>query len=220
MFEDYTITPVETCKDVINFTRSFNKIPNTVAKAYGIIDRDFRPEEQLAKLEKQNVFSYDVAEVENLFLLLDVITGFANYKHEECNIEEVKTRILNKFEQDKQAQVSQFVSSAINDYFKSSHISTGDKKEEVEKNFRQFISKIDIDKLFNERETYINRVIANKEYEKAIVLYDNKGLHSIVEKYFNIRDYRRKALDYLRRTKEIEPIKRIFPEQLWNAESC
>ena len=218
LFEDYTITPVETCKDVINFTRSFNKIPNAVAKAYGIIDRDFRPEEQLAKLEKQNVFSYDVAEVENLFLLPDVITGFANYKHEECNIEEVKTRILNKFEQDKQAQVSQFVSSAINDYFKSSHISVGNKKEEVEENFHKFISEINIDKLFNERESYINDVIANKEYEKAIVLYDNKGLHSIVEKYFNIRDYRHKVLDYLRRTKEIEPIKRIFPDQLRNAD--
>ena len=48
LFEDYTITPVETCKDVINFTKSFNKIPNTVAKAYGIIDHDFRSKEQLS----------------------------------------------------------------------------------------------------------------------------------------------------------------------------
>ena len=125
LFEDYTITPVETCKDVINFTRSFNKIPNTVAKAYGMIDHDFWPEEQLAKLEKQNVFSYDVAEVENLFLLPDVITGFAKYKNEKCDIDEIKKRILNQFEKDKQAQVSQFVSSAINAYFKSSHISAG-----------------------------------------------------------------------------------------------
>jgi hypothetical protein len=218
LFEDYTITPVETCKDVINFTRSFNKIPNTVAKAYGMIDHDFRPEEQLAKLEEQNVFSYDVAEVENLFLLPDVITGFAKYKNEECDIDEIKTRILNRFEQDKQAQVSQFVSSAINAYFKSSHISVGNKKEEVEENFHKFISEINIDKLFNERESYINDVIANKEYEKAIVLYNNKGLHSVIESYFKMRDYRHKVLDYLRRTKEIEPIKRIFPDQLRNAD--
>ena len=217
LFEDYTITPVETCKDVINFTKSFNKIPNTVAKAYGMIDHDFRPEEQLAKLEEQNVFSYDVAEVENLFLLPDVITGFAKYKNEECDIDEIKTRILNKFEQDKQAQVSQFVSSAINAYFKSSHISTGNKKEEVEKNFHAFISEVDIDKLFNERESYINGVIANKEYEKAIMLYNNKGLHSVIESYFKMGDYRRRVLDYLRNTKEVKPIKKIFPDQLWNA---
>ena len=218
LFENYTITPVETCKDVINFTRSFNKIPNTVAKAYGIIDHDFRSEEQLEKLEEQNVFSYDVAEVENLFLLPDVIVGFAKYKNEDCDIDEIKTRILTKFEQDKQAQASQFVSSYINAYFKSSHISAGNTKEEVEKNFHKFISEIDIDKVFDERESYISDVIANKEYEKAIMLYNNKGLHSVIESYFKMGDYRHRVLDYLRRTKEIEPIKRIFPTQLRNAD--
>jgi ABC transporter, ATP-binding protein-related protein len=218
LFENYTITPVETCKDVMNFTRAFNKIPNTVAKAYGIIDRDFRSEDQLEILQQQNVFSYDVAEIENLFLLPDIIIGFANYKKEQCDIEEIEKRILSKFEQDKQAQISQYVSSAINAYFKSSHISVGNKKEEVEQNFQKFISEVDINKLFNGRESYINDVIANKKYEKAIMLYNNKGLHSVIEKYFNMGDYRHKALDYLRGTKEIEPIKRVFPDQLWNAD--
>lgn len=218
LFENYTITPVETCKDVMNFTRAFNKIPNTVAKAYGIIDRDFRSEDQLEILQQQNVFSYDVAEIENLFLLPDIIIGFANYKKEQCDIEEIEKRILSKFEQDKQAQISQYVSSAINVYFKSSHLSTGNKKEEVVENFHKFISKIDIDKLFSEREAYINGVITNKEYGRAIMLYNNKGLHSVIEKYFNIGDYRHKALYYLRMTKEIGPIKRIFPNQLWNAD--
>jgi ABC transporter, ATP-binding protein-related protein len=218
LFEDYTITPVETCKDVINFTKAFNKIPNTVAKAYGIIDRDFHSEDQLEKLKQQNVFSYGVAEIENLFLLPDVITGFAKYKNEECDIEDIETRILNKFEQDKQTQISQYVSSAINAYFKASHISVGNKKEEVEQNFQNFMSEVDINKLFNERESYINDVIANKKYKKAIMLYNNKGLHSVIEKYFNMGDYRHRALDYLRGTKEIESIKRIFPDQLWNAD--
>ena len=218
LFENYTITPVETCKDVMNFTRAFNRIPNTVAKAYGIIDRDFRSEEQLEKLKQQNVFSYDVAEIENLFLLPDVIAGFAKYKQEQCDIEEIKTRILIKFEQDKQAQISQYVSSAINAYFKSSHISVGNKKEEVEENFKKFVSEVDINKLFIERESCINDVIANKEYERAIMLYNNKGLHTVVEKYFKMGDYRHKVLDYLKMTKEIEPIKRIFPDQLWSAD--
>lgn len=215
LFEDYTITPVETCKDVINFTKSFNKIPNTVAKAYGIIDHDFRSKEQLSKLEEQNVFSYDVAEVENLFLLPDVIEGFAKYKNERCNIDDIKMSILKKFEQDKQTQTSLFVSSAINAYFKSSHISAGNEKEEVKRNFQNFISKVNIDQLFQERESYIDDIIAHKEYEKAILLYNNKGLHSVIEKYFDMGNYRFKALDYLRKTKEIEPIKKIFPKQLF-----
>ena len=80
------------------------------------------------------------------------------------------------------------------------------------------MSEVDINKLFIERESCINDVIANKEYERAIMLYNNKGLHTVVEKYFKMGDYRHKVLDYLKMTKEIEPIKRIFPNQLWSAD--
>ena len=68
LFPDYTITPVVSCIDVVNYTKAFNKIPNTNATAYGIIDRDYRTPEQLDKFERENVYSYDVAEIENLFL--------------------------------------------------------------------------------------------------------------------------------------------------------
>jgi len=87
----------------------------------------------------------------------------------------------------------------------------GNKKEEIEENFQNFILEINIDKLFSEREAYINGVITNKDYGRAIMLYNNKGLHSIIERNFNMGNYRCRALDYLRMTKEIEPIKRIFP---------
>ena len=53
--------------------------------AYGIIDRDFKTKEQLDKLVTENVYSYDVAEIENLFLVEDFIKGFAEYKHEICD---------------------------------------------------------------------------------------------------------------------------------------
>ena len=46
LFPDYTITPVVSCSDVINYTKAFNNIPNTNATAYGIIDRDYRTSEQ------------------------------------------------------------------------------------------------------------------------------------------------------------------------------
>ena len=94
----------------------------------------------------------------------------------------------------------------------------GNKKEEIEENFQNFILEINIDKLFSEREAYINGVITNKDYGRASMLYNNKGLHSIIERNFNMGNYRCRALDYLRGTKEIESIKRIFPDQLWNAD--
>ena len=53
LFPEFTITPVASCKDVINYTRAFNKIESKYAEAFGIIDRDFRTTEQLDKLKTE-----------------------------------------------------------------------------------------------------------------------------------------------------------------------
>lgn len=77
--------------------------------AYGIIDRDFRTNEQLSKLATENIYSYDVAEIENLFLIEDFIKGFAEYKHETCDIDSIKKQILSLLEQNKELQISSYL---------------------------------------------------------------------------------------------------------------
>lgn len=61
LFPNYTITPVESCSKVIQYTRAFNKYPTKEAQAFGIIDRDFRADEQIQKLQTEQVYLYDVA---------------------------------------------------------------------------------------------------------------------------------------------------------------
>lgn len=111
---NYTVIPVASCKDVINYTRAFNKISNKYADALGIIDRDFRTPEQLNKLETEQIFSYDVAEIENLFLVEDFIESFASYKNEECDLINIKDRILRIFADNIEQQTSFYVTQKIN----------------------------------------------------------------------------------------------------------
>lgn len=79
LFPKFTIQPVDSCKNVINYTKAYNKIPNIYSTAFGIIDRDFRKEEQLNSLKKQNIYSYNVAEIENLFLSEKFIKKYSEY---------------------------------------------------------------------------------------------------------------------------------------------
>ena len=51
--------------------------------------------EQLDKFERENVYSYDVAEIENLFLMEKFVTAFASYKREPCNIEAIKNKVIS-----------------------------------------------------------------------------------------------------------------------------
>lgn len=210
LFPNYTITPVTSCKDVINYTRAFNKISNRYSEAFGIIDRDFRCKKQLDKLKTENIFSYDVAEVENLFLSEDFIKGFAEYKREVCNIDEIKTRIFELFNNNIQQQVSLYVSQKIDYYFKEANMKKGNNNSEVKRMFLDFIDDIKIDEWFTERTKELEDVISNKNYEHAIMLYNNKGLHSVIEKYFGISSYNQKSIAYLKKSEEAQKVLRKF----------
>lgn len=215
LFPNFTIIPVASCKDVINYTRAFNKIDNKYEEAFGIIDRDFRTTEQLDKLKTEKVFSYNVAEIENLFLLEDFIKGFAEYKKEECDINEIKDKILKLFKENIEQQASFYVTQRINYLFNESHIKNGKTKGEVLNLYSNFTTQIKIENWFTERLQVLNQIINMKDFEKAILSYNNKGLHSVIEKALGISSYNKKALEYLRSSKTAKNmLRRVFPNDL------
>ena len=213
LFPNFTITPLASCKDVINYTKDYNKISNKYAVAYGIIDRDFRTKEQLDKLAAENIYSYDVAEIENLFLIEDFIKGFAEYKHEPCDIDNIKTQILALLTRNKEQQISSYLIQRINYNFNESHVRNGKDKTEVEANFNEFVKQIKIEEWYNIRLQELDDVIKTSNYAKVIMLYNNKGLHSIIEKALGISSYNLKALEYLRNSQNARDVlHNVFPK--------
>ena len=213
LFPNFTITPLASCKDVINYTIAYNKISNKYAVAYGIIDRDFRTKEQLDKLAAENIYSYDVAEIENLFLIEDFIKGFAEYKHEPCDIDNIKTQILALLTRNKEQQISSYLIQRINYNFNESHVRNGKDKTEVEANFNEFVKQIKIEEWYNIRLQELDDVIKTSNYAKVIMLYNNKGLHSIIEKALGISSYNLKALEYLRNSQNARDVlHNVFPK--------
>ena len=213
LFPNFTITPLASCKDVINYTKAYNKISNKYAVAYGIIDRDFRTKEQLDKLAAENIYSYDVAEIENLFLIEDIIKGFAEYKHEPCDIDNIKTQILALLTRNKEQQISSYLIQRINYNFNESHVRNGKDKTEVEANFNEFVKQIKIEEWYNIRLQELDDVIKTSNYAKVIMLYNNKGLHSIIEKALGISSYNLKALEYLRNSQNARDVlHNVFPK--------
>lgn len=213
LFPNFTMTPLASCKDVINYTKAYNKISNKYAVAYGIIDRDFRTKEQLDKLAAENIYSYDVAEIENLFLIEDFIKGFAEYKHEPCDIDNIKTQILALLTRNKEQQISSYLIQRINYNFNESHVRNGKDKTEVEANFNEFVKQIKIEEWYNIRLQELDDVIKTSNYAKVIMLYNNKGLHSIIEKALGISSYNLKALEYLRNSQNARDVlHNVFPK--------
>ena len=200
LFPNYTIASVTSCSDVINYVRAFNKIPNKNINAIGFIDRDFRVNEQIEKLKTESIFSYSVAEIENLFLVKDFVSNYAVYKNENIDINKLDEKVLKLLERDKEIQISNYLSSFLNYNFSESHIKKGNSKIEVKQHFESFINNIDLEDLYKKRNELIDNIIEVKNYDLAIKIYNNKGLLGCVEDLLGLKSntYRNKALDFLK----------------------
>lgn len=74
IYNDFKIIPLDSCENVINFTKILNQSAQNYHKEYfWLIDMDFRTEESIKSLEKNKVFSLPVAEFENLFFKENII---------------------------------------------------------------------------------------------------------------------------------------------------
>ena len=76
IFKDkgYHVIPCSGCQDVVKFVKSkraYEKL-NSI-EVYGIIDRDFRTEAEIAALMADGVFCLNVSEVENLFVVPELL---------------------------------------------------------------------------------------------------------------------------------------------------
>lgn len=89
IFKDYNVIPVESCDRVITYTKACKNLGKLhYCKVKGIVDRDRRSNSEIKKLNSDNIFCPEVAEIENLFLLPEVIKIVALDLHR--NEQEIK----------------------------------------------------------------------------------------------------------------------------------
>lgn len=78
-YENHTVIPRGSCEEVIQSVKALRANKNLHAhEVYGLIDRDFRPEEQLTALDQEGIFHIELNILENIFVLpevLDLVCG-------------------------------------------------------------------------------------------------------------------------------------------------
>lgn len=89
IYNDFKIIPLDSCENVINFTKVLNRTSQNYHKKYfWLIDRDFRSEESIESLKQNNIFSLPVAEFENLFFKENIIKFIFNYLWKQTEFDE------------------------------------------------------------------------------------------------------------------------------------
>ena len=218
LFPNFTITPVDNCFAVINYTKAFNKLPNSTTKAFGIIDADHHGTERLLALQPENIFSMSMAEPENLLLdesFLEILSQQLLF--DKSIVQQIKTDIIEKLKSELELQISNYVSAKINYYFKDSHVSKGNTLHSVNENFTKFSSDIKIQEWYDNRKLELEKIIEQKDYVKTLSVFNNKALKAIVNKHFKITDFTERGIKMLQFQSETHNLlKKYFPTEITN----
>ena len=80
LYPDYYVIACGSCTQVIARTKTFRNNPTLHrCEVYGLIDRDYRSEYEINKYKEEAIYTLNVAEVENLFLVEELIRLLATH---------------------------------------------------------------------------------------------------------------------------------------------
>lgn len=107
IFQEYTVKALGSCNKVIEATRAFNDLRAFHhLESRGIVDRDRRDEKEVAYLRGKNIFVPEVAEIENILMLEEVVKATARFhgKDPDRVFSSVKKSVLHQFRHDLRQQ--------------------------------------------------------------------------------------------------------------------
>ena len=181
LFPEYNIIPLESCTTVIQTVKAYNKIKDIhYTEVKGIVDRDRRDDQEIHMLNANNIFVPDVAEIENLFLLEDVIRIVAE-KQSKTNIQEIIFNVNNSIIDFLKNHIDEQALLFTKQRYQNTIFQQVNKKsstiDEYKSNIDEIHSSIDnLDSIFNEIKSELQSVVDDKDTNKALKLINYKGL--------------------------------------------
>ncbi|CVH77146.1 hypothetical protein BN3658_00988 [Coriobacteriaceae bacterium CHKCI002] len=190
LYPEYYIVPCGGCSQVIANTKAFASTSRLhELRAYGIIDRDYRSDEELDALEKKGIYSLKVAEVENLFLvepLLRILVKHFACQDTENAIREIKDHIIKeRFAGQIERQICQATIASLKTQLTSIEIS-GNSDEAISANFKQKIADLSPTDEFNRQSSLFKTALDEENYESVLALFNEKGLAKSIGHFFKI----------------------------------
>ena len=184
LFDNYKIIPVASCEKVISNCKIINegKFLNLNRKAHGIIDNDFREDDEIKKYKLEGIFTLTYNEIENM-LLSSIIVEYIYKKHSlNKNIDNFKEAVINKAISGKKGIIQDFINKLYSKIQKKEHIKFDGNNENL-KNTINNINRKNEDALLEKLNSFcdnLNNNLKDRNYDRIIKEYPNKGYISCI----------------------------------------
>ena len=216
LYPRYYVIPCGGCTQVISRTKAFrNSQSLSHCEVYGIIDRDFRSDYELEQLSKEGVYALEVAEVENLFLVEELLRVMARHlaRNVEETVQKVKEQIIDgqfKSHIDKQIYKSKIEQIQ----YKLRNIKFSDAGEDDPANIlRDALDVIKYDEISAEEEARFRQPLENVNYAGVLKLFNEKSLSNSIGHLFGMqnKEFCRLVISLLNGEKRDEIVAAIAP---------
>ena len=216
LYPNYLIVPCGGCSQVISRTKAFRNNPELHdCEVYGIIDRDFRSEHEIKKYKSKGIYTINVAEVENLFLVEELIKLMAEQFGENVDtaFHNVKQFVIDvRFSNQINGQICESVVAEIKYRLSSAEISKTDETKAKE-SLESVLSSIDYDQIKSEQEQKFQQVLNSGNYKEVLKVYNKKDLSKSIGHFLGIDNkyYCSKVISLLRGSKHDEIVAALSP---------
>lgn len=196
-YSDYKVIGCGGCQQVVNRVRAFNTHTlNMYYDVKGIVDRDYRTDAEIAELQKDNIFVCQVAEVENLFIVPEVISHMAKVLATEDKVDECIDLIKAKFEHDLPFQKVSAINSEVKFQIGKFDFEKRD-LETYKKGIKDLNTSIKLADIITAIEGKFNTIYQNGDYREILKIYNQKNvLHVMIKTlgYSTDRIYQNKII--------------------------
>jgi len=229
IYKEYYVIPCGSCAVVIAQTKAMKKTPQLHhLKCFGLIDRDCKNQTVIDEYKNDDVYTINVAEIENIFLVEELQNIVCSIlKQDVSKIEDAKKYVIEtKFSNQIDRQIKNSTQSEL--YYQLSKASgdiigdiSEDKITEAKEKITSLPTKIDYDRICNEQKQKYTEICDNGDYKKVLLVCNEKGVFQGFGKFFGLLDeqYRNLIIKYLQgkdsySQRIIDAIKLYLPKEI------
>lgn len=191
LYKEYYVVPCGSCSRVIAQTKAMKANPQLHhLNCYGLIDRDFRSDYEIDKLREDGIYTIRVAEVENLFLveellgIVNSIMGFAD----TSRIDTVKKYIIReRLAPQVNHQICDAVISELKYRLSTANI-VGKNEEEVKQSLTDVYGGIVFEDVKASKERIFNESLASNDYAKVLEVFNYKTMSKSIGHFLDLKD--------------------------------
>lgn len=228
VFPRHSVRPLGSCNKVIEATRSFCDMKQMHhMDSFGIVDRDRRTSQEVEYLRRKNIMVPEVAEIENIFILEDVMRIMAHRRNRDADklVGRVKRSVLKMFETHFREQVLQHVRHRMKRLLECRGDARVKTIKELEQHLRSLPEIINVRASYDMLMGQFESILHKRDYAGVLRVFNHKPMLSesrvaSLLGYNSVQDYISGVLHVLKGGDSCardlrEAIRRVFmlPEQ-------